>query len=93
MSNGTLTTMRTTIDAAGRVVIPKAIRDRLALRGGEQIEVSENDGVIEIARPKRDGPLVRTKHGNLTMPDGPTLGPDEVRDLIERDREERMSRW
>ena len=41
-------TMKSTIDTAGRVVIPKALRMRLGLRGGEAIEIRERDGTIEI---------------------------------------------
>jgi len=81
--------MITTIDAAGRVVIPKAIRDRLGLRGGEQVEVEERDGEIFVTRPKRGARLVRTEHGLLAAgPDSelPGLGPEEVRDLLERTR-------
>lgn len=40
--------MRTTIDRAGRVVVPKAIRARLRLLGGGEIEITERDGVIEM---------------------------------------------
>jgi AbrB family looped-hinge helix DNA binding protein len=40
--------MKSTIDTAGRVVIPKALRMRLGLRGGEAIEIRERDGTIEI---------------------------------------------
>ena len=40
--------MRAAIDRSGRIVIPKPIRDRLRLVGGEELEVEERDGVIEI---------------------------------------------
>ena len=40
--------MRSTIDAAGRIVIPKPIRDSLGLTGGQKIEIRERDGAIEI---------------------------------------------
>jgi AbrB family looped-hinge helix DNA binding protein len=81
--------MITTIDAAGRLVIPKAIRDRLGLRGGEKLEVEEWDGEITVARPKRRVRLVRRENGLLSAsPDSdmPGLGPDEVRELLERTR-------
>jgi AbrB family looped-hinge helix DNA binding protein len=81
--------MITTIDRAGRLVIPKAIRDRLGFRGGEQVEVEERDGEIRVTRPKRGAKLVRTEHGLLTAgPDAelPGLGPAEVRELLERSR-------
>lgn len=78
--------MRTTIDTAGRVVIPKRIRDRLALTGGEELEIQEGDGRIEIRRPDEDAPLVRDASGLLTMSPGPGLGPEEVRELLEQSR-------
>lgn len=40
--------MRTTIDRAGRLVVPKRLRDRLALGEGAEVEVIERDGVLEI---------------------------------------------
>ncbi len=67
-------------------MIPKRIRDRLALRGGEEVEIEEFDGRIEITRPARDAPLVRTPNGLLTWESGPDLGPDEVRALLEQTR-------
>jgi AbrB family looped-hinge helix DNA binding protein len=81
--------MITTIDKAGRLVIPKPIRDRLGLRGGERVEVEERDGEIRVTRPRRGVTLVRTPSGLLTAertPDLPGLGPEEVRELLERTR-------
>ena len=47
--------MPATIDGAGRLVIPKALRDELGLRSGE-VEV-EADGVDLRARPVADDSL------------------------------------
>ncbi|MDH4118252.1 MAG: AbrB/MazE/SpoVT family DNA-binding domain-containing protein [Acidimicrobiia bacterium] len=58
--------METAIDRAGRVVIPKAIRDRLHLVGGEQLDIEEHDGVIEIRPAPMDVDIVDT-------PDGPVV--------------------
>ncbi|MGH9101311.1 MAG: AbrB/MazE/SpoVT family DNA-binding domain-containing protein [Acidimicrobiales bacterium] len=80
--------MRTTIDAAGRVVVPKAIRERLQLEGGVQVEIEEHDGAIEI-RPlpsvveivqTAEGPVARSRHG------GPALTDEVVRHTLERAR-------
>jgi AbrB family looped-hinge helix DNA binding protein len=38
--------LRTTIVAAGRVVIPKALRDRLGLVGGQLLDIQERDGLL-----------------------------------------------
>jgi len=81
--------MVTTIDSAGRIVIPKAIRDRLGLRGGETVEIEELDGRIELSRPRHDTELVEGEHGLLVPAPGtpmPGLDPDGVRDLLERSR-------
>lgn len=86
---GSLHGMRTTIDRAGRIVVPKPIRDRLMLAGGEDLEIDEIDGRIVIGRPPRDVDLVETRHGLLAAQPGadlPGIGPAEVRELLERTR-------
>jgi AbrB family looped-hinge helix DNA binding protein len=40
--------MRTTIDRAGRVVIPKAVRDQAGLEAGAEVDVQFRDGRIEL---------------------------------------------
>ncbi|MCA1699793.1 MAG: AbrB/MazE/SpoVT family DNA-binding domain-containing protein [Actinobacteria bacterium] len=83
---GRLHSMRVTIDAAGRLVIPKALRDRLVLRGGEELEIDARDDHLEIRRAGSGQPLVETRGGLRTMATGPGFDPDQVRDLVERDR-------
>lgn len=78
--------MRTTIDGAGRIVIPKRVRDRLALQGGDEVEVEALADHIEIRPATDDEALVEARDGLRTMASGPGLGPDEVRDLLERHR-------
>jgi AbrB family looped-hinge helix DNA binding protein len=57
--------MRTTIDAAGRLVIPKHLRDRLGLRPGEVEVVADGAGlrvepVATDELEERDGLLIIT---------------------------------
>lgn len=76
--------MRVTMDKAGRIVVPKELRDRLGLRPGDlEIEVSgaglhleplAGDGLVE-----RDGRLVVTASGA-------PLSDADVRALRDADR-------
>ena len=84
--------MKATIDKAGRVVLPKPIRDELGLTAGQEIDVRVEEGraIIE--------PAVPTWHieqrGRLTVlvPDGPVppLTDAEVREALERGRDPRV---
>jgi AbrB family looped-hinge helix DNA binding protein len=78
--------MRTTIDSAGRLVVPKPLRDELGLAPGVALELNAVDGRLEIAVPSRvrveDGP-----HGaRFTADPGDTLSAEQVRELMERSR-------
>ncbi len=80
--------MRTTIDSAGRIVIPKAVRDRLGLSPGETIELRERDGFLEIEASPTPMKLRSGKHGLVAVPDStlPLLTDNMVRDAMERSR-------
>ena len=41
-------TMRTTIDKAGRLVIPRPLRDRVGLAGGGEVELELDGAAIRI---------------------------------------------
>lgn len=51
-----------TIDRAGRVVIPKPLRDALHLEAGDTLEL-ESEGDRVTLRPIRTGPAVRKEQG------------------------------
>lgn len=81
--------MRTTIDSAGRIVIPKQLRSAAALEPGQELEITERDGRIEIERVspamtlvERDGFLA----AEVADDQAPALTSDDVRDLLERTR-------
>jgi AbrB family looped-hinge helix DNA binding protein len=80
--------MRSTIDAAGRVVIPKDLRERLALEGGATVEIRERDGRIEIEPIGTPMTLVRRAGGPVAVPDValPPLTDEIVRETLERVR-------
>jgi AbrB family looped-hinge helix DNA binding protein len=80
--------MRTTIDAAGRVVIPKEIRSRLALVGGQELEIREREGRIEIEPAGASMSLRDGGHGPVAVPTEklPPLTDEIVRETLERAR-------
>lgn len=57
--------MRTTIDSAGRVVIPREIRKAAGLEAGSEIEIEERDGAIEIKPVYAKVKIVRK--GNVSV--------------------------
>jgi AbrB family looped-hinge helix DNA binding protein len=80
--------MKTTIDGAGRLVVPKEIRSRLGLTPGQALEISERDGRIEIEPPSVNISLVDQGHGLVAVPDRelPPLTDEIVRETLERVR-------
>jgi AbrB family looped-hinge helix DNA binding protein len=80
--------MRTTIDKAGRIVVPKALRDALGMHAGSVLDVAAIDGALEIrpaatavALEERDGVLVAVADREL-----PPLTADLVRATLEHTR-------
>jgi len=80
--------MRTTIDRAGRIVVPKPLRDALSLQGGETLELTVRDGRLEaepVATPMR---LERRPDGVAAVPESelPPLTAEQVRATLEQTR-------
>jgi AbrB family looped-hinge helix DNA binding protein len=87
-------TMIITIDTAGRLVIPKAIRDEAGLLPGEPLEVTVHDGRVEIAPAPRQVRIRETRGFRIAEPAGSyeTLREHTVRKTRDRLRGPRKSR-
>lgn len=80
--------MKATIDAAGRIVVPKALRQALDPKPGQALEIRVGEGRLEIEiaatpmRPRRRG------KGMVAVPETelPALTADLVRETLERVR-------
>lgn len=72
----------TTIDDAGRLVVPKTARNRLGLRGGSTVTIAE-EGDHLIVRAGEVGLQLREEGGLLVVVAGPEAASADHRDLRE----------
>lgn len=83
--------MRTTIDKAGRVVIPAGIRERAGLTAGTEIEVTEDELGVRLQRVAAGPRLVKVGRRLVARP---TVSRDarpslDIATLVEEER----NRW
>ena len=83
--------MKTTIDKAGRVVIPAAVRAKVGLQPGAEIDVLVEEGSIRLVRAVPRSKLVRVGKRLVARPtaDSRSLPSVDVAALIEEERD----RW
>lgn len=78
--------MKASIDSAGRLVVPKPLREELGFTPGTELELSAVDGRLEIVVPSRvsieEGP-----HGlRFAAPADAPLTAEQVREITELGR-------
>ena len=82
--------MKTTVDKAGRVVIPATIRERAGLTPGVEIDVRLSDsGDITISRPVPPPKLVKLGGGTVVRAQTKTAPKIDFDKLIREERD----RW
>ena len=80
--------MKTAIDSAGRVIVPKALRDELGLAPGRELEILARDGVLVIEPLPTPVSLVRRGKKLVARPSTqlPKLTQVAVRAALEGSR-------
>jgi len=77
--------METTIDAAGRIVVPKPLRDELGLAAGTKIDISIYGTGLSIIPVSRTATLVM-ENGHLVATGDRTITDEEMYALIDASR-------
>jgi AbrB family looped-hinge helix DNA binding protein len=83
--------MIVTMDNAGRLVIPKAIREEAEIEPGTPLDIEVDDGVIKIEPRAREVTLVRKGRWLIARRNrqGPPLTNEDVNRVIDKIRNER----
>lgn len=78
-----------TLDKAGRIVLPKAIRDELNLSPGDSLDLNTSGERISL-QPIRPEPTLRKERGVWVSHTGQRLSAAVVDDVVRKVREERV---
>ena len=81
--------MHVSIDSAGRVVVPKQLRDELGFSPGTPLEIDVIDGHLELSAPHEPAKLLTGPHGPYFAATGTPLTDEDVRRTLEAVRERR----
>ena len=78
-------TTKVTIDTAGRIVVPKAVRDAMGLRGGSILEMEFEAGMLSFTLPSvmREQVDERGRVYFVGPSDAQMLSDDDVRNVLE----------
>ena len=81
--------MQVAIDRAGRVVIPKPLRDQLGFSADTPLDAEVVDGRLELSLPHEPVGLVEGPHGPSFAATGTPISDEDVRRTLEAVREHR----
>lgn len=84
----TIEPMKATLDAAGRIVVPNALREALGLKPGQAPDMRAGDGRLEIEIAATPMKLHKRGKGVVAVPETelPLLAAEQVRETLERVR-------
>jgi AbrB family looped-hinge helix DNA binding protein len=80
-----------TIDKAGRIVLPKPVREELQLSPGDSLQVESSEEQV-ILRPLRGNGRIYKKQGVWVFDSGEPLDAEVVNTTLRQMREERGGR-
>ena len=81
--------MQVTIDRAGRIVVPKAMRDELGLTPDTPLDIELVDDHIEISNPAGSARIVDGPFGPVIATTGTKITDTDIRRILEATRERR----
>ena len=82
---GSVLPVRTTIDLAGRIVVPKPLRDALGLAPGSELDISRYGAGLQLVPAGRTARLV-DEGGRLVATGTTSIDDDDVFGLIDSGR-------
>jgi AbrB family looped-hinge helix DNA binding protein len=80
--------MKVSIDAAGRIIVPKPLREALGIKPGQLLEIRAGEGRLEIEIAPTPMRLEKRGRGVVAVPEEPlpALTAEQVRETLERTR-------
>jgi AbrB family looped-hinge helix DNA binding protein len=80
--------MKITIDAAGRIVVPRSLRQALNIKPGQTLDIRAGDGRLEIEISATPMSLQKRGKDVVAIPESslPSLTADVVRETLEHIR-------
>jgi AbrB family looped-hinge helix DNA binding protein len=81
--------MHVAIDSAGRVVVPKPLRDRLGISPATPLEIEIVDGHLELTPAGESPAVIEGAHGPSFAATGTSITDAELRGVLEAVRERR----
>jgi AbrB family looped-hinge helix DNA binding protein len=79
---------KVTIDKAGRIVLPKPLRDELQLSPGDTLDLSVEGDQVTL-RPRRSVSALQKKQGVWVFSTGKPMISDEAAETLRKVREQR----
>lgn len=70
--------MKAVVSEKGQVTIPKQLRDRLGIEPGQELDFTEENGLL-VARKVRTQNTIDSVYGILALPEGTDVLLDELR--------------